>query len=59
MNSSREACFIRTKTSFFEGHTFEGPAQPEELCRIIYGDYEKLPPKNKRDNHHVDVVVYD
>jgi len=51
--------FYPHKDIVFEGHTFEGPAQPEELCRIIYGDYEKLPPKNKRDNHHVDVVVYD
>ena len=23
----------------FEGHVFEGPADPDELCRIAYGNY--------------------
>ena len=42
----------------FEGHTFEGPAKPEELCRNIYGDYMSLPPKDKRNRHHVDIKLY-
>lgn len=39
----------------FEGHTFEGPADPDLLCRIAYGDYMKLPPKDKRDRHEMTV----
>lgn len=43
----------------FEGYTFEGPADPEELCRIAYGNYMELPPKDKRDRHHVDIRFLD
>lgn len=43
----------------FEGYTFEGPANPEELCRIAYGKYMELPPKNKRDRHKIDIVFID
>lgn len=43
----------------FEGHVFEGPADPDELCRIAYGNYMDLPPKDKRDRHKVDVVFID
>ena len=33
----------------FEGHTFMGPAQPEEYCRLVYGeDYMTLPPPEQR-----------
>lgn len=43
------------KDIVFEGKTFEGPAKPEEICRIIYGDYMSLPPKDKRNKHHVGI----
>ena len=43
----------------FEGHTFEGPADPDELCRIAYGNYLDLPPIDKRDRHKVDVEFID
>lgn len=39
----------------FEGQTFEGPADPEKLCEIIYGNYMDLPPKDKRDRHKMKI----
>ncbi|KGI60843.1 LICD family protein [Prevotella sp. DNF00663] len=47
------------KPIVFEGHTFEGPSNPEELCRIAYGNYMDLPPRDKRDRHQIDIVFYD
>lgn len=49
-------CMIPHKEIVFEGHTFEGPADADELCRIAYGNYMDLPPRNKRDRHKIDVV---
>lgn len=39
----------------FEGEEFEGPACPEELCRIAYGNYMNLPPKEKRQRHQMTI----
>ncbi len=50
---------IPHKDIVFEGHTFEGPADPEELCRIAYGNYMDLPPHDKRDRHKVEIVFHD
>ena len=33
-------CMIPHKDIVFEGHTFEGPADADELCRIAYGNYK-------------------
>ena len=49
-------CMIPHKDIVFEGHTFEGPADADELCRIAYGNYMDLPPKDKRDRHKIDVI---
>ena len=49
-------CMIPHKNIVFEGHTFEGPADADELCRIAYGNYMDLPPTDKRDRHKIDVV---
>lgn len=49
-------CIIPHKDIIFEGHTFEGPADADELCRIAYGNYMDLPPRDKRDRHKIDVV---
>lgn len=49
-------CMIPHKNIIFEGHTFEGPADADELCRIAYGNYMDLPPRDKRDRHKIDVV---
>ena len=43
----------------FEGHLFEGPADPDEHCRIIYGDYMQLPPRENRDRHKMDIELFD
>lgn len=49
-------CMIPHKNIVFEGHTFEGPADADELCRIAYGNYMDLPPRDKRDRHKIDVI---
>lgn len=46
------------KDIVFEGHTFSGPAKPEEFCKILYGNYMDLPPKNKRNKHFVNYRVF-
>lgn len=43
----------------FEGHIFPGPAKPDEYCRIIYGDYMRLPAKQDRAKHKATYVIYD
>lgn len=45
------------KDIIFEGKTFEGPANPVQLCTIIYKNYMDLPPKDKRDRHKMDVEI--
>lgn len=52
-----EHMMIPHKDIIFEGLTFEGPADPEGLCRIAYGRYMDLPPKDKRDRHKVDIKI--
>lgn len=52
-------CMIPHRDIVFEGYTFEGPADADELCRIAYGNYMELPPRDKRDRHKVDVMFYD
>lgn len=42
----------------FEGHVFPGPADPAAFCRIQYGDFMDLPPKDKRKHHDVEYVFY-
>lgn len=49
-------CMIPHKDIVFEGHIFEGPADADEICRIAYGNYMDLPPRDKRDRHKIDVV---
>lgn len=50
---------IPHKDIMFEGHVVEGPADPAGLCKAIYGDYMSLPPKDKRNRHHVSIVLND
>ncbi len=51
-----KSMMVPHKDIVFEGLTFEGPADPEGLCRIAYGNFMDLPPKDKRDRHKVDIV---
>ena len=43
----------------YEGKTLAGPADVDQFCRIIYGDYMKLPPKEKRAVHGSEIIIYD
>ena len=42
----------------FEGKTFLGPADPNRYLTSIYGDYMKIPPKEKRVTHIIHVELY-
>ena len=41
----------------FEGHNFLGPADPDRLLTIVYGDYLKIPSKDKRTTHS-NIVIF-
>ena len=43
----------------FEGRSFKGPADVDRFCRIVYGRYMDLPPKEKRAVHGSEIFVYD
>lgn len=44
----------------FEGYDIQGPADPIGLCKFIYGkNYGKLPPKEKRMTHALDIKIWD
>lgn len=43
----------------FEECTFEGPADVDRFCRIVYGEYMNLPPKEKRAVHASEILVYE
>lgn len=47
------------KEILFEGHKFLGPADPKKYCELIYGDYMKIPPKEKRDHHKARYKIWD
>lgn len=47
------------KDLIFEGHSFPGPADAHEFCRIMYGDYMNLPPKDKRTVHNSGILIED
>ncbi len=36
----------------FEGVSFKCPNSPEQILSLLYGDYMKLPPEDKRYNRH-------
>lgn len=42
----------------FEGYTFSIPSNYDEVLRICYGDYMKLPPKEQQITHHNYVAYF-
>ena len=44
--------FLKMKKRLFEGEFFSTPDDYEEYLSNLYGDYMKLPPKNKQVAHH-------
>lgn len=50
--------FPASKLSF-EGRLFSGPAQPEAFLAQQYGDWESVPPEDKRDIHFPEAYVVD
>lgn len=43
----------------FEGHEFEGPADKDRFCCILYKDYMNLPPADKRAVHGNEIIFSD
>lgn len=53
----KKECFSHKRLCQFEGDAFCVPSGAEEVLTILYGDYMKLPPKDKQVAHHI-VDVY-
>jgi lipopolysaccharide cholinephosphotransferase len=47
------------KEIIFEGYKFLGPAKPQKYCELIYGDYMKIPPADKRNHHQANYKIWD
>lgn len=58
-NSYTKEMIFPLKDISFEGHTFLCPANPGLYLTSIYGDYMKIPPKEKRRIHSVNVFFFD
>ena len=58
-NSYTKDLIFPIKDIHFEGRTFLGPANPDQYLTSIYGDYMKIPPKEKRRTHFVHVEFFD
>lgn len=43
----------------FEGHLFNGPANPVSYCRNLYNNYIELPPVDKRNHHQASYKIWD
>lgn len=56
-NSYTKDMVYPIKNIVFEGKTFLGPADPDRYLTSIYGDYMKLPPKEKRRTHIIHVSL--
>lgn len=56
-NSYTKDMVYPLKDIVFEGKTFLGPADPDRYLTSIYGDYMKLPPKDKRRTHIIHVTL--
>lgn len=54
-NSYTKDMVYPLKDISFEGHTFRAPADPDRYLTSIYGDYMKIPPKEKRATHIIHV----
>ena len=51
------ACFDSFCEKQFEDTAFSCPGDSDLYLRTIYGDYMKLPPEDKRENHHKIIEV--
>ncbi len=47
------------KEILFDGHKFLGPANSQKYCELIYGDYMKIPPIEKRNHHQANYNIWD
>lgn len=51
--------FGTPKRAEFEGHLLPIPEQSDKYLTHLFGDYKKLPPKNERQPHHMDLTWED
>lgn len=58
-NSYTKEMIFPLKDLSFEGHTFLAPANPDQYLTSIYGDYMKIPSKEKRRTHSINVFFFD
>ena len=48
-----------TSSIQFEGCSFMGPHNPEGYCRGFFGEYDTLPPRDKRRKHHAQYKIWE
>lgn len=53
----RKKWFEGERTAFFEGERYCIPSGTEQILTSLYGDYRKLPPKDKRVRSHFAVLA--
>ena len=46
-----DGILLPTSTIDFAGVTVRAPGSPEGFCRIVYGDWEEVPPPERRHVH--------
>ena len=51
-------CFEDFTLVEFEGNMLRAPVGYDKILRSMYGDYMKMPPKDKQVTHHTNTVMW-
>lgn len=57
-NRVQKSCYESYKLMSFEGHMLKAPVGYDTVLTKMYGDYMKLPPKEKQVTHHSNNVYW-
>lgn len=50
--------FLPTRRAPFDDIEVNVPNQPEKLCQIEYGDWQRIPPENERWQHYINEIKF-
>lgn len=51
--------YLPGKKVLFEGKSFNAPSKTRTYLKHLYGDWQQLPPVEKRQNHNPTVIMFD
>ncbi|MBO7187803.1 MAG: LicD family protein [Clostridia bacterium] len=57
-NRVEKSCYDEFTLLNFEGKSFKAPKEYDKVLTNLYGDYMKLPPKEKQVTHHLNNTFY-